>query len=140
LPDVFTKEKRSQVMAKIRSHGSRIEIRMKNELDEAGLHYEYQPKIFGKPDFLVESKIAVFCDSAFWHGRNWSKLKKQLNKGYWQEHISNNRKRDLAVTKTLRKQGYVVLRFWDVDIQKNIEVCIRMIREALLESKASNTL
>ena len=117
-------------MAKIRSQGSEIEKRMKNALDQSGVDYEYQPKLFGKPDFLVESRIAVFCDSSFWHGRNWKNLRQKLREGYWQNHIGQNRKRDAVVNKALRKQGYIVLRFWDDEIRKNIEACVRQIKDA----------
>lgn len=132
MPDVFTKEKRSQVMAKIRSKGSKIEIQMKELLDKYRLGYEYQPKLFGKPDFLVKPKTVVFCDSSFWHGRNWEKLKKQLNEGYWRDHIRKNIERDILVSKTLEDQGYTVLRFWDDEIRKNPEVCIKKIQGSIL--------
>jgi DNA mismatch endonuclease (patch repair protein) len=127
MSDVFTKKKRSEIMSRIRSKGTKIELRMKQSLEENDLKFEYQPKIFGKPDFLIPPNIVVFCDSAFWHGRRWNRLKPQLKKGYWQEHINNNRKRDRLVNQTLRKEGYVVLRFWDEDIEKHIDKCLEKI-------------
>lgn len=117
-------------MAKIRSKGSKIEMKMKKALDNQHVAYEYQPKVYGKPDFVVDSMIAVFCDSSFWHGRNWRKLKLQLHEGYWQQHIDNNRKRDVLVNRCLKKRGYTVLRFWDEDIEKNIGECIKKILDA----------
>jgi DNA mismatch endonuclease (patch repair protein) len=136
LPDVFTKEKRSQVMASIRSKGSKIETKMENALNEHKISYEYQPNIFGKPDFLVKPKIAVFCDSSFWHGRNWEKLRKQLKEGYWQDHIRKNIERDRVVNETLKAQGYTVLRFWDDKIRKDIDGCVKIIQEEI-EAKVS---
>jgi len=132
VPDVFTKEKRSQVMARIKSKGSKIEMKMKEALDENGIEYEYQPKLFGKPDFLIKPNIALFCDSSFWHGRNWKKLVTQLKEGYWQNHIRKNKERDVRVTKALTEQGYMVLRFWDDEITKDIDGCIEKIQETLL--------
>jgi len=129
MPDIFTKKKRSEVMSRIRSKGTKIELMMKKALEESGLKFYYQPKMFGKPDFLIEPNIAVFCDSSFWHGRRWTRLKPQLKRGYWQEHIDNNRKRDRLVNQTLRKEGYVVLRFWDEDIEKHIGKCLQKILE-----------
>ena len=105
-------------------------MKMKYALDEHGIDYEYQPKLFGKPDFLAKPNIVIFCDSSFWHGRNWEKLKKQLKKGYWQKHIRKNIERDTLVTKTLKNQGYSVLRFWDDEIRKKPEECIRKILES----------
>jgi len=131
MTDFLTKEQRSALMSRVRSRETKIERIMKEALDNNDINYVYQPSIFGKPDFLVPPNIAVFCDSAFWHGRNWRKLKNTLREGYWQEHILANRKRDSLVNRILRKKGYVVLRFWDHDIQKNMEKCITRIQCAL---------
>lgn len=131
MPDVFTKEKRSQVMSKIKSKGSKIELKMKAALDAKGIEYVYQSKIFGKPDFLIKPNIALFCDSSFWHGRNWNKLVTQLKEGYWQNHIKKNKERDIIVTQTLTKNGYFVLRFWDTEITKDIDGCIEKIKNTL---------
>lgn len=118
-------------MARIKSKGSKIEVKMKEALDQNEIEYECQPKLFGKPDFLIKPNIALFCDSSFWHGRNWNKLVTQLKEGYWQNHIRKNRERDVKVTKTLTKQGYIVLRFWDNEINKDIDGCIKKIQKAL---------
>lgn len=131
MPDIFTKEKRSQIMSRIRSKGSKIEIKMKEALNTNEIDYEYQPKLFGNPDFLIKPNIALFCDSSFWHGRDWSKLVTQLKEGYWQNHIRKNKERDVTVTKTLTEQGYVVLRFWDDEIVKRIDDCIKKIQNTL---------
>jgi len=117
-------------MSRIRSKGTRIELRMKQSFEENEIEFEYQPKIFGKPDFLVPPNVVVFCDSAFWHGRNWRKLKSRLKEGYWREHIERNRKRDRAVNLRLRKEGYVVLRFWNDQIEKEIDACVGTVKRA----------
>ena len=131
MPDMFTKEKRSEIMSKIRSSGTKIELAMKAALEEAGVEFEYQPKVFGKPDFLVPPNVVVFCDSSFWHGRDWKKLEKQLSKQYWRDHIRRNRERDKIVNKKLKQEGYTVLRFWDDQIKKEIGKCVEEIRRAI---------
>jgi len=138
MPDLFSKEKRSEIMSKIRSKGTKIELRMKEALERNGIRFEYQPKMFGSPDFLIPPNIAVFCDSSFWHGRNWHKLKKKLTKKYWYEHIQRNRERDKEVNTVLRSKGYIVLRFWDDEIEKNMERCIKRIIRAI-KHKASTS-
>jgi DNA mismatch endonuclease (patch repair protein) len=137
MPDIFTKEKRSKIMSGIRSKGSKIEVKMMKALEESGLKFEYQPKILGKPDFLIYPNTVVFCDSSFWHGRNWKKLKPQLKEGYWQEHIEKNRERDKIVNTRLKKAGCVVLRFWDTQIEKDIDSCIERIKEAISKSQTA---
>ncbi len=136
MPDVFNKGKRSEVMAKIKSKGSKIELLMKQALEKNTIAYEYQPKVFGNPDFIVHNTIAIFCDSSFWHGRNWKKLKTQLKEGYWRDHIYKNRKRDILVTMTLKRQGFVVLRFWDDQIKKHSDECITIIQNELSKIKS----
>jgi DNA mismatch endonuclease (patch repair protein) len=138
MPDVFTKKKRSEVMSKIRSKGSKIELKLKKALEEKKVEFEYQPRMFGKPDFLVKPNIAVFCDSSFWHGRNWKALSSRLPSGYWYDHIKTNRLRDREVNERLKKMGFIVLRFWDTAIEKNTSKCVGKISNALKgESRSS---
>ena len=118
-------------MSRIKSKGSKIEMKMKKALDESLIEYDYQPKIYGKPDFLVKPKIAVFCDSSFWHGRDWKSLKPRLKEGYWREHIQKNRKRDKSVNIQLMKKGFIVLRFWDDQIEKDLDFCLARIEAAV---------
>lgn len=56
MPDVFSKEKRSEIMSRIRSKGTKIELKMKKALEENDLEFQYQPKMVGKPDFLTLTK------------------------------------------------------------------------------------
>lgn len=133
--DRFSKAKRSQIMSKIRSRNTSLDLAMKKILREEGIKFKMYPKIFGNPDFKIEKKIVIFCDSSFWHGRNWKKLKLQLGKGsnstYWIAHIDENRRRDRLVNTMLRKDGYIVLRFWDDEILKMPQKCIDRIMKVI---------
>lgn len=133
--DKFSKAKRSLIMSQIRSKNTRLELAMKRILRKAKIKFKTYPRIYGSPDFLVGERIAVFCDSSFWHGRNWKKLKSQLEKGsnakYWVEHLARNRNRDRHVNSTLRRRGFKVLRFWDDEIFKRQEACVRRIKAAI---------
>lgn len=107
----------------------RLPARAKKYLEENNIEFVYQPKMFGKPDFLIQRKIVIFCGSSFWHGRNWSKLKHQLSKEYWIKHIMQNKRRDKMVNRNLRENNYIVLRFWDDQIEKRINKCIDKIKK-----------
>ena len=135
MADVFTKEKRSEVMGRIRSKNTKIEVEARLMLRKHGIRYRSHPKVYGSPDFILEGRLLLFCDGSFWHGRGWKKLKARLeagnNPGYWVRHISNNRKRDRKVNRELRERGRAVLRLWDADIQKRPEWCVARIRRAL---------
>ena len=94
MTDVFSKEKRSEVMRSIRSKDTGLEKDTAKMLRRAKIHYRSHPKMYGSPDFLVEGRLALFCDGSFWHGRDWKELKGRLeagdNPGYWVKHIESN--------------------------------------------------
>ena len=133
--DTLTKEKRSEVMSKIKSRGTGPERDMARILRRSGIRYRSQPKLPGSPDFIVKGRLLVFCDGSFWHGRHWPELRKKLarsdNSEYWLRHIGGNRRRDRRVNRSLREKGYSVIRFWDTDIRERPDRCARRIRAAL---------
>lgn len=126
MSDVFTPEKRSWVMSRIRGKNTKIEIKMKKILAENKLKSEQHPALYGNPDFLVGNRTVIFCDGDFWHGYNYDKKKKPRKK-LWREKIEGNIKRDKRISRKLRRDGYSVLRFWEHDIEKKPEVCINKI-------------
>lgn len=126
MADVFTPEKRSWVMSRIRGRGTRIEIRMMNAMAESGIRFEYQPDMYGRPDFLVGERTAVFCDGDFWHGFRYAE-KQKLRTRFWRDKIESNMRRDRRVSRRLRRDGYSVIRLWEHDIMKNPEGCVRRV-------------
>ena len=130
MTDVFTKEKRSWVMSRIRGRDTGIEKATASFLRSNGLHYRRFPRIFGSPDFVVEKKVLVFCDGDFWHGYNYAS-KKRLAKKFWRDKIETNMARDKRVSRKLRSDGWSVIRLWEHDIEKRPQLCIGRIRKSL---------
>lgn len=128
-------------MQNIRSKGSKIELKLRKELRMRGYGYRLNyAKLPGKPDIvLTKHKIAIFCDSEFFHGKDWPQLKEQLEKGknaeFWINKITKNMQRDDEVTKQLRFLGWSVVRFWGKDILKNTSQCVDMIEEVIFYNK-----
>ena len=130
MPDIFTPEKRSWVMSRIRSRDTKIEKRTASLLRKNGLHYRRFPKTFGSPDFVVEKSVLVFCDGDFWHGYRY-KEKKRLPKKFWRDKIERNMRRDRTVTRRLRADGWSVVRLWEHDIDGRPDACAWRIVRAL---------
>lgn len=126
MADVFTPEKRSWVMSRIRGKHTKIEKKMKKILGTSGIKSKQHPKIFGNPDFLVEKKVLIFCDGDFWHGHDYEN-KKKLSKKFWRQKIEGNMRRDRMVSRRLRREGFSVIRLWEHDIEKNPDMCLRRI-------------
>lgn len=130
-----TREQIHYTMSRVRSTGSVIETQLGSALWKAGFRYRKQYSVFGKPDFvLVSRRIAIFCDSEFWHGYRWGNRTKaafKSNRDYWLKKIERNRKRDRKVNKELELSGWIVLRFWEHEISSDVDGCVLRVRQAI---------
>lgn len=131
-------------MKSIRSKDTRIEVMLRKALWHQGIRYKKNySKIPGTPDIAITKyNIAIFCDSEFFHGKDWNQLKSRLLKGdngaFWVNKISNNRAHDEKVNKELSQLGWTVIRFWGKDITKNVNECVRVIEDTILEVKVNS--
>ena len=131
---------RSENMRRIRSKNTKIEIALRKALWHKGYRYRKNYEALpGKPDIvLTKQKIAIFCDSEFFHGKDWEILKPQLEHGkngeFWIKKISRNRERDDEVNKQLLFLGWTVIRFWGKDIIKNTDECVKGVEEVIFDN------
>ena len=134
-----TSEQISNNMRHVHSKDSNIEILLRRELWQRGLHYRKNcHNVFGCPDIaFIKKKVAIFCDSEFWHGYEWNKHKSDFktHKRFWFDKIERNMERDLEVTMQLRDEGWTVLRFWGKEILKNPSHCADLVEGALKNEK-----
>lgn len=127
-------------MSHIRSKDTSIEILLRKALWHKGYRYRKNYKLLpGKPDIvLTKYRIVVFCDSEFWHGKEWDVLKARLLKGknaeYWIKKIERNMERDAEIDQKLFQMDWTVIRFWGKEIQKDTDKCVRIIEEAIFEN------
>ena len=116
MPDVFTKTKRSQVMAAIRARGNKdTELKLAAILRAARITgwRRHQP-LPGKPDFVFRSqRLAVFVDGCFWHGCPKHGHNPKSNRAYWLPKLRRNRERDAAISRQLSVAGWTVIRLWE---------------------------
>lgn len=117
---------------KIKSKNTKIEIILGKALWAENLRYRKNCKdVFGKPDFCFKrKKIAVFCDSEFWHGKNFLNGEKfKTNVDFWETKIKHNIKRDKEVNQKLKQDGWIVLRFFGKEIENNVDECVKKVKE-----------
>lgn len=126
---------RSENMRRIRSKDTSIEIKLRKALWHRGFRYQKNCKgIMGKPDICFKGKkIAIFCDSEFWHGKYLTEGKyiPKTHAEYWIPKITRNIERDKEVNIALKEQGWIVLRFWQKEIEKDIETCLETVESYL---------
>lgn len=136
-----TTEKYSKNMQRIRGKDTKIEVVLRKALWRKGYRYRKNYKnIPGSPDIaLTKYKIAIFCDGEFFHGKDWEILKPRLEQGknpdYWIKKIERNRSRDKEKDAQLLYLGWTVIHFWGKDILKKTDECIRVVEEAIFDTK-----
>lgn len=90
---------------------------------------------------MPKYKIAIFCDSEFFHGKDWDALKSRLEKSnnseYWIKKISRNRQRDDEINKKLLFMGWTVVRFWGKEILTNSDECVSVIEDIIWSQKTN---
>ena len=133
--DRHTPEQRRRNMQAVKNKDSKIELLLRKELWERGIRYQKNRNdIFGKPDIVFKGKkVAVFCDSEYWHGYNWEERKKDFksHQEFWIPKIERNMQRDIEVTQKLESDGWTVLRFWGNKIKKETQKCADIIEKAV---------
>ena len=137
--DKLTPEQRKKNMQAVKNKGSEIERILQEELTAKNYSFSINDtSVFGKPDIVFhDKKIAVFCDSEFWHGWNWEVKKSEIksNQEFWISKIERNMERDREVNEYLKKERWTVLRFWGKEIKKNTELCILKIENEIKGKK-----
>lgn len=135
----MTSTQRRKNMQAVKAKGSKLELLLAKALWAKGLRYRKNDKtVFGKPDFTFKKfKIAIFCDSEFWHGKDWSNRKHDLksNRDFWYSKIERNIERDKEVNEFLLRKGWKVLRFWGKDITNELQNCVDRINKTINEIK-----
>ena len=135
----------SKNMSKIHSKDTSIELLWRKALWHKGYRYSKNYKMLpGSPDIvLTKYKIAIFCDSEFFHGKDWDSLKTRLEKGknpeFWINKIERNRNRDYENDKKLLFLGYTVIHFWGQDIIKHTDECIQAIEESIWNTELESS-
>ena len=129
--DDLTPEPRRKNMQAIKSRDTTIEIMLRKALWHRGVRYRKNyKKLPVKPDIVItKHKIAIFCDSDYWHGYDWENRNQRIksNREYWIPKIERNMARDKQVNEILATQGWKVLRFWEWQIRKHLDDCVETI-------------
>jgi DNA mismatch endonuclease, patch repair protein len=118
--DVFTREKRSEVMSRVRSRGNRsTELALASVFRKMKVNgWRRHLPMAGRPDFCFpDMQVVVFVDGCFWHGCPWHGTMPATNRPFWKAKIERNKRRDLSVKRLLRREGWKVVRLWEHDLK-----------------------
>lgn len=134
----------SRTKSRNRRQDTKHEVLLRRALWRQGLRFRKNvQRLPGKPDIVFPgSRVVVFCDGDFWHGRNWSGLRAKLeegtNPGYWPAKILSNVERDLRITKLLEQEGWCVVRLWETDIKRDPDAAADLVARVVCERREGN--
>lgn len=140
MTDFLSKETRSRVMARIRSKDTRPELLLRRALWAEGVRgWRLHPKALpGRPDLaFTRSRVAVFVDGRFWHGHP-DFFTPGKSGEYWDAKITRTQERDRAANDALASAGWTVLRFWDFEVERELDWCVHRVAEALRASQGGS--
>lgn len=136
MADIFTKEKRSEVMSHIRSKNNKSTelklIKIFKEYGITGWRRNYNVK--GHPDFVfLQKKIAVFVDGCFWHGHKCQKHIPNENKEFWEKKLKYNKNHDRRIDKLFLARDWIVIRIWECELKNRSNTIINKIRKLVIQ-------
>lgn len=138
--DTLTLAERSARMSKIRAKKTAFEVAFIKALSSrCKAQFDTNcADVFGTPDLVFRRhRVCVFLDSDFWHGWQFPRWSHKMKSAFWRNKILSNRRRDLRVTRVLRRKGWSVIRIWEHNIKRCLSREIERISFELNSSAAS---
>jgi DNA mismatch endonuclease, patch repair protein len=135
MSDIFSKEKRSEVMSKIRGKDTKLEIKVRKWLHAQGIRYRKNVRtIMGTPDIAIRKyKVCVFINGCFWHGHEGCPAFRlpKTHQDFWKAKIERNRQRDIEVHQQLRDEGWDVIVLWECRLNEDFENAMVSLKERI---------
>jgi DNA mismatch endonuclease (patch repair protein) len=134
MTDIFSRQKRSWLMSRVRGKNTSVEKMVFKHLNRSGIYFQkHYKRALGSPDIAIpRMKLCVFIDGDFWHGRRIKQTYRKLTP-FWRDKISTNIERDKRNKRELRKSGWKILRIWESDLKKNTEKTLGKVVDFLVD-------
>jgi DNA mismatch endonuclease (patch repair protein) len=133
MSDVFSPEKRSEVMRRVHGRDTGPERKVRSLLTRMGLRYRlHRRDLPGSPDVVfAKRRVALFVHGCFWHGHDCARGARtpKTNAEYWIRKIGRNRARDAEVQRRLAEVGWRALVVWECELKDEARLAERLAAE-----------
>jgi len=131
MPDIFTADKRSNIMRSVKNKNTLPELIIQSLLRDIGVEYEREKRLLNcRPDIIIpDIKKVIFIHGCFWHGHSCKRGQlPETNKLFWENKITKNKERDLKNYTELSNAGWEYLLIWGCEIKKkNLDLLINKL-------------
>jgi DNA mismatch endonuclease, patch repair protein len=129
--DIWSKQKRSEVMSRIRGKNTKPEMILRSKLFQKGFRFRvHQRDLPGKPDIVLPKyQTAIFVHGCFWHYHKDCREGRipSTNSKFWKEKLRRNIAKDKANIKELRKDNWNVFVIWECEIERHLDQTMRKL-------------
>ncbi len=130
MADVFSEEKRRQIMRAVKSKRTKPEELVRKALRRLKVRFRGHDKSLpGSPDFVLpEHNAVIFVNGCFWHGhRNCRRATIPVTReSFWSAKIAKNKRRDRIAKYRLTRCGMRYLVLWTCRL-KSVSETERML-------------
>lgn len=132
MSDIWSSEKRSEVMARIRKTDSRPELILREHLKLAKIPFSTYADLPGTPDVVIEdSRLAVFVHGCFWHGCPRHYRKPHSNVEYWSAKLQRNKERDRETARRIKAMGWHRAVIWECELNRDPQRVVILLKKEL---------
>jgi DNA mismatch endonuclease (patch repair protein) len=133
MTDIYSHEKRSAIMSRIRSRDTEPEKVVRATLHRLGLRFRLvAADLPGRPDIVLRSRrTVVFVNGCYWHGHECAKgrSRAKANAEFWAKKIGDNLIRDRKNYRLLRSQGWRVVVVWECETKNIVRLGSKLAEE-----------
>jgi DNA mismatch endonuclease (patch repair protein) len=143
MTDVYSREKRSAVMRRVKGRDTTPELKVRKALTRLGARYRLHRKdLPGAPDVVLPGRrLAIFVHGCFWHGHDCARgarVPKQ-NRDYWTAKVGRNRARDAVNRGALETAGWRVATLWECELKDEATLQARLAKLLARDAHSGQT-
>lgn len=141
MTDIFTKEKRSDIMSHIKGKDTKPEILVRKYLFSQGFRFRKNDKRYaGSPDIVLPKyKTIIFIHGCFWHQHEnckYSHIPKS-NQDFWIDKLNKNKERDVQQIEDLNELGFKVIVIWECELKKDTDKTLENLASEIKSNLAT---